>query len=45
MSTLTTLLGNLVDKPEDTKYKRIRLENLKLKNALFNFEGGIDAVR
>lgn len=45
MSTLATLLGNLVDKPDDPKYKRIRLENGKLKSALFRFQGGVDAVR
>lgn len=45
MSTLTTLIGNLVDFPDDTRYKRVRLANGALKSRLFDHPGGIEAVK
>lgn len=45
MSTLTSIIGNLVDYPDEPKYKRLRLTNATLKSRLFSHAGGVAAVK
>eukprot|EP00055_Hartaetosiga_balthica_P014468 m.79478 g.79478 ORF g.79478 m.79478 type:complete len:529 (-) comp8605_c1_seq3:1522-3108(-) len=45
MKKLSILLGNLIDHPEDPKFRRIRTENATLQRALFKHEGGLDAIK
>ena len=45
MKKVSILLGNLIDHPDDPKYKRVRTGNAALQRALFKFDGGMDAIR
>eukprot|EP00929_Paragymnodinium_shiwhaense_P104197 TRINITY_DN6833_c0_g1_i1.p1 TRINITY_DN6833_c0_g1~~TRINITY_DN6833_c0_g1_i1.p1 ORF type:complete len:200 (+),score=68.06 TRINITY_DN6833_c0_g1_i1:54-653(+) len=40
--TLLKLLGNIVDKPTEAKFRHLSLENAALKNKVFDVPGGVD---
>ena len=45
LAMLTRLLRNIVNSPQEAKYRRLRLQNPKIKEAVVDAEGGIELLQ
>ena len=45
ISILTRLLRNIVNSPQEAKYRRLRLQNPKIKDAVVEIAGGIELLQ